>query len=122
MSKTTDQAVLNDWYAIATASEVTSKPVTTRLLGQDIEYFAGEGGALDAADVREREAAIEAVVGRRGGDGGQTQNGGSQGRADGRDVVHGVVNPRMMGAEFRTGSCWRSATSTGTWRRRPTSS
>lgn len=46
MPKTTDQAVLNEWYAIATADEVTSRPVTTRLLGQDIEYFRSEGGAF----------------------------------------------------------------------------
>lgn len=43
--KTTDQVALNDWYAIATASEVTAQPVTTRLLGQDIEYRLSESGA-----------------------------------------------------------------------------
>ncbi|MDO6963363.1 aromatic ring-hydroxylating oxygenase subunit alpha [Rhizobium alvei] len=42
--KTTDQVALNDWYAIATASEVTSKPLRTKLLGQAIEYALGEGG------------------------------------------------------------------------------
>lgn len=42
--KTTDQVALNDWYAIATASEVTAQPVTTRLLGQDIEYRISESG------------------------------------------------------------------------------
>ena len=43
--KTTDQVALNDWYAIATASELTAQPVKTRLLGQDIEYRISEGGA-----------------------------------------------------------------------------
>lgn len=43
--KTTDRVALNDWYAIATASEVTAQPVTTRLLGQDIEYRLSESGA-----------------------------------------------------------------------------
>ncbi|NKN39745.1 aromatic ring-hydroxylating dioxygenase subunit alpha [Agrobacterium sp. a22-2] len=45
MTKTTDQAVLDDWYAIATASELTAKPVRTKLLGQDIDYCLGEGRA-----------------------------------------------------------------------------
>ncbi|MBO3762182.1 aromatic ring-hydroxylating dioxygenase subunit alpha [Ciceribacter sp. L1K22] len=43
--KTTDQVALDDWYAIATASELTSRPVRTRLLGQDIEYMLSEGGS-----------------------------------------------------------------------------
>ncbi|ATN35687.1 (2Fe-2S)-binding protein [Rhizobium sp. ACO-34A] len=43
--KTTDQVALNDWYAIATASELTAQPVTTRLLGQDIEYRIAESGS-----------------------------------------------------------------------------
>jgi phenylpropionate dioxygenase-like ring-hydroxylating dioxygenase large terminal subunit len=42
--KTTDQVALDDWYAIATASEVNTKPVRTKLLGQAIEYALGEGG------------------------------------------------------------------------------
>lgn len=42
--KTDDQVALNDWYAIATASELTARRQTTRLLGQDIEYGLGEGG------------------------------------------------------------------------------
>ncbi len=44
MTRTTDQAVLDDWYAIATASELTSRPVRTRLLGQEIDYCLAEGG------------------------------------------------------------------------------
>ncbi|MBR0557972.1 aromatic ring-hydroxylating dioxygenase subunit alpha [Ciceribacter sp. L1K23] len=43
--KTTDQVALDDWYAIATASELTSRTVRTRLLGQDIEYMLSEGGS-----------------------------------------------------------------------------
>ncbi|MCL6707668.1 aromatic ring-hydroxylating dioxygenase subunit alpha [Pseudomonas sp. R2.Fl] len=43
--KTTDRIALDDWYAIATASELTSRPIRTRLLGQDIEYGLSEGGS-----------------------------------------------------------------------------
>ena len=42
--KTTDQVALDDWYAIATASELTRAPVTTKLLGQAIEYGLGVDG------------------------------------------------------------------------------
>jgi phenylpropionate dioxygenase-like ring-hydroxylating dioxygenase large terminal subunit len=44
MTRTTDRAALDDWYAVATASEVTAQPVRTRLLGQDIEIVLTEGG------------------------------------------------------------------------------
>lgn len=43
--KTTDQVALDDWYAIATASEVTAVPVKTKLLGQTIDYALGGDGA-----------------------------------------------------------------------------
>lgn len=38
MAKTTDRVALDDWYAIATASELSESMETTRLLGQVIEY------------------------------------------------------------------------------------
>ena len=44
MTMTTDQAVLNEWYAVETATELTARPVRTRLLGQDIELYRAEGG------------------------------------------------------------------------------
>ncbi|MGV8936627.1 MAG: aromatic ring-hydroxylating dioxygenase subunit alpha [Allorhizobium sp.] len=44
MSKTTDRTVLDDWYAIATADELTGKPLRTKLLGQEIDYSLGESG------------------------------------------------------------------------------
>ena len=44
MAKTTDAIALNDWYAIATASELTSIMTPTRLLGQAIEYGLGPEG------------------------------------------------------------------------------
>nr|AAW78392.1 hypothetical protein [Agrobacterium vitis] len=43
--KTTDRVALNDWYAIATAGDVTTQPVQTRLLGQEIEYRLDATGA-----------------------------------------------------------------------------
>jgi len=38
MTKTTDPVALDDWYAVATLSEVSAAPLRTRLLGQDIIY------------------------------------------------------------------------------------
>jgi phenylpropionate dioxygenase-like ring-hydroxylating dioxygenase large terminal subunit len=46
MAITTDTAVLNEWYAVDTASELTAKPVRTRLLGQDIELYRQESGDI----------------------------------------------------------------------------
>jgi phenylpropionate dioxygenase-like ring-hydroxylating dioxygenase large terminal subunit len=42
--KTTDQVALDDWYAVATAGDLTAEPVRTKLLGQDIEMRLGAGG------------------------------------------------------------------------------
>ncbi len=42
--KTTDRAALDDWYAVETAADLGSQPVTTRLLGQDIELHRDAGG------------------------------------------------------------------------------
>jgi len=53
MTKTTDRAVLNDWYAVETSTDLTSKPVRTRLLGQDIELYRNEGGTPVIREVME---------------------------------------------------------------------
>ncbi len=53
MTKTTDRAVLDDWYAVETATDLTSKPVRTRLLGQDIELYRNEGGTPVIREVME---------------------------------------------------------------------
>jgi len=42
--KTTDRAALDEWYAVATAAELGSIPVVTRLLGQDIELCRDKAG------------------------------------------------------------------------------
>lgn len=42
MAKTTDRAALNEWYAVETSRELTTEPIRTRLLGQDIELFRRE--------------------------------------------------------------------------------
>jgi phenylpropionate dioxygenase-like ring-hydroxylating dioxygenase large terminal subunit len=44
MAKTTDRIALDDWYAIATAGDLTESMETTRLLGQTIEYGLGTDG------------------------------------------------------------------------------
>jgi phenylpropionate dioxygenase-like ring-hydroxylating dioxygenase large terminal subunit len=51
MTRTTDCIALDDWYAIATASELSAKPITTTLLGQDIEYRLDEGGTPFACEI-----------------------------------------------------------------------
>ncbi|GKX33540.1 MAG: hypothetical protein MnENMB40S_11580 [Rhizobiaceae bacterium MnEN-MB40S] len=53
MTKTTDRAVLNDWYAVETSTDLTSKPVRTRLLGQDVELYRNEGGTPVIREVTE---------------------------------------------------------------------
>src|SRR5439155_713746 len=37
MTKTTDEAALDQWYAVETSADLGSAPIRTRLLGQDIE-------------------------------------------------------------------------------------
>jgi phenylpropionate dioxygenase-like ring-hydroxylating dioxygenase large terminal subunit len=51
MTKTTDPVALDDWYAVATLSEVSGKPVRTRLLGQDIIYCREADGRLAVREV-----------------------------------------------------------------------
>ena len=46
MAITTDFAVLNEWYAVETATDLTARPVRTRLLGQDIELCRTESGEV----------------------------------------------------------------------------
>ncbi|MBO9123933.1 MULTISPECIES: aromatic ring-hydroxylating dioxygenase subunit alpha [unclassified Rhizobium] len=46
MAKTTDRAALNEWYAVETSSDLTTTPIRTRLLGQDIELFRRENGEV----------------------------------------------------------------------------
>jgi phenylpropionate dioxygenase-like ring-hydroxylating dioxygenase large terminal subunit len=51
MTKTTDPVALDDWYAVATLSEVTAAPFRTRLLGQDIIYCRESDGRLAVREV-----------------------------------------------------------------------
>lgn len=51
--KTTDTVALNDWYAIASISDLTIRPATTRLLGQPIEYGLTEAGTPLVREVLE---------------------------------------------------------------------
>jgi phenylpropionate dioxygenase-like ring-hydroxylating dioxygenase large terminal subunit len=53
VAKTTDRAALNEWYAVETSTDLTAKPLRTRLLGQDIELFRRESGE---AVIREIDA------------------------------------------------------------------
>lgn len=46
MAKTTDRAALNEWYAVETFTDLTTKPTRARLLGQDIELFRREDGEV----------------------------------------------------------------------------
>lgn len=42
--KTTDRAALDEWYAVATSTELGRTAVATRLLGQDIELHRNDAG------------------------------------------------------------------------------
>jgi len=53
MTKTTDPVALNQWYAIATAHEVTETVETTRLLGQDLRYCRAPDGGYEARELRD---------------------------------------------------------------------
>ena len=44
MTKTTDKAALDQWYAVETSADLGNTIVRTRLLGQDIELFRDERG------------------------------------------------------------------------------
>lgn len=72
MTKTTDRAALDEWYAVATAADVGA-PVTTRLLGQDIRIAREDGvsvvreigpqGAGPPLPVREAHACLWTTLG-----------------------------------------------------------
>jgi phenylpropionate dioxygenase-like ring-hydroxylating dioxygenase large terminal subunit len=49
--KTTDRAALNEWYAVETSTDLTARPIRTRLLGQDIELFRRENGEVVIREV-----------------------------------------------------------------------
>jgi phenylpropionate dioxygenase-like ring-hydroxylating dioxygenase large terminal subunit len=51
MTKTTDPVALDDWYAVATLSEVSATPLHTRLLGQDIIYCREANGRLAVHEI-----------------------------------------------------------------------
>jgi phenylpropionate dioxygenase-like ring-hydroxylating dioxygenase large terminal subunit len=51
MTKTTDPVALDDWYAIATLSEISEQPVQARLLGQDIVYRREPDGRLSVHEL-----------------------------------------------------------------------
>jgi phenylpropionate dioxygenase-like ring-hydroxylating dioxygenase large terminal subunit len=46
MSKTVDQVALDQWYAVATANDVSAEPQRTRLLGQDITIKREDGAIV----------------------------------------------------------------------------
>jgi phenylpropionate dioxygenase-like ring-hydroxylating dioxygenase large terminal subunit len=51
MTKTTDPVALDQWYAIATLSEISERPARTRLLGQDIVYGRAPDGSLNVNEI-----------------------------------------------------------------------
>jgi phenylpropionate dioxygenase-like ring-hydroxylating dioxygenase large terminal subunit len=52
VAKTTDRAALDEWYAVETAADLSSKTLRTRLLGQDIELFRRENGEAVVHEVK----------------------------------------------------------------------
>jgi phenylpropionate dioxygenase-like ring-hydroxylating dioxygenase large terminal subunit len=53
MTKTTDPAALDQWYAVETSADLGSAPVRTRLLGQDIELCRDGRGVPAVAEVHD---------------------------------------------------------------------
>ena len=51
MAKTSDQAALDEWYAVETAADLTEVAVRTRLLGQDIEVSRQQAGDIVIREV-----------------------------------------------------------------------
>jgi phenylpropionate dioxygenase-like ring-hydroxylating dioxygenase large terminal subunit len=51
MTKTTDAAALDHWYAVETSADLGGAPIRTRLLGQDIELCRDDRGTPDIAEV-----------------------------------------------------------------------
>src|ERR1700692_3470715 len=52
MTKTSDKAALDQWYAVETSADLGNKIIRTRLLGQDIELFRDDRGLPDIAEMR----------------------------------------------------------------------
>lgn len=74
MTRTTDAAALDQWYAIETSADLGATPVRTRLLGQDIELCrndlgdpviceAHDGGRGPALPFRERYGCVWTTLG-----------------------------------------------------------
>ena len=53
MTKTSDKAALDQWYAVETSADLGSAIVRTRLLGQDIELFRDNNGLPSIAETLE---------------------------------------------------------------------
>jgi phenylpropionate dioxygenase-like ring-hydroxylating dioxygenase large terminal subunit len=53
MTKTSDKAALDQWYAVETSADLGSQTIRTRLLGQDIELFRDDRGLPDIAETRD---------------------------------------------------------------------
>ncbi len=53
MTKTTDAAALDHWYAVETSADLGNAPIRTRLLGQDIELWRDDRGMPLITEVRE---------------------------------------------------------------------
>jgi phenylpropionate dioxygenase-like ring-hydroxylating dioxygenase large terminal subunit len=51
MTKTTDSAALDQWYAVETSADLGTVAVRTRLLGQDIELHRDDNGAPRITEV-----------------------------------------------------------------------
>ena len=76
MTKTTDKAALDQWYAVETSADLGSAMVRTRLLGQDIELCRddrgmpmiaeayGDGKRGSALPVRERYGCVWTTLGK----------------------------------------------------------
>jgi phenylpropionate dioxygenase-like ring-hydroxylating dioxygenase large terminal subunit len=52
MTKTSDKAALDQWYAVETSADLGNEIIRTRLLGQDIELFRDGRGLPDIAETR----------------------------------------------------------------------
>jgi phenylpropionate dioxygenase-like ring-hydroxylating dioxygenase large terminal subunit len=53
MTKTTDMAALDQWYAVETSANLGGGPIRTRLLGQDIELCRDDRGMLVIIEIYE---------------------------------------------------------------------
>ena len=52
MTKTSDKAALDQWYAVETSADLGNEIIHTRLLGQDIELFRDDSGLPVIAETR----------------------------------------------------------------------